>query len=99
METIIRRFEKLENIKSEVLDNEIMFLADTLEMLRITDEISNDAFLDAGMIQGGLSIISNLLSQGLNPEDVRNQINRLKQKSIALSKTYPELDKLIEERR
>ena len=68
-------------------------------MLRITDEISNDAFLDAGMIQGGLSIISNLLSQGLNPEDVRNQINRLKQKSIALSKTYPELDKLIEERR
>lgn len=99
METMIRRFEKLENIKSEVLDNEIMFLADTLEMLRITDEISNDAFLDAGMIQGGLSIISNLLSQGLNPEDVRNQINRLKQKSIALSKTYPELDKLIEERR
>ncbi|MAV60013.1 MAG: hypothetical protein CND89_02805 [Marine Group II euryarchaeote MED-G38] len=99
METLICRFEKLENIKSEVLDNEIMFLADTLEMLRITDEISNDAFLDAGMIQGGLSIISNLLSQGLNPEDVRNQINRLKQKSIALSKTYPELDKLIEERR
>ncbi len=99
MKTMISRFEKLENIKSDVLDNEIIFLADTLEMLRITDEISNDAFLDAGMVQGGLSIISNLLTQGLQPEDVENQIHRLKEKSIALSKIYPNLDQLIEDRR
>lgn len=99
MKTLISRFEKLENIKSDVLDNEIIFLADTLEMLRITDEISNDAFLDAGMVQGGLSIISNLLTQGLQPEDVQNQIHRLKEKSIALSNIYPNLDQLIEDRR
>ena len=99
MKTLISRFEKLENIKSDVLDNEIIFLADTLEMLRITDEISNDAFLDAGMVQGGLSIISNLLTQGLQPEDVQNQIHRLKEKSIALSNLYPNLDQLIEDRR
>ena len=99
MKTLISRFEKLENIKSDVLDNEIIFLADTLEMLRITDEISNDAFLDAGMVQGGLSIISNLLTQGLQPEDVQNQIHRLKEKSIALSNIYPNLDQLIENRR
>ena len=99
MKTLISRFEKLENIKSDVLDNEIIFLADTLEMLRITDEISNDTFLDAGMVQGGLSIISNLLTQGLQPEDVQNQIHRLKEKSIALSNIYPNLDQLIEDRR
>ena len=62
METLIRRFEDLENINSIVLGSEILFLTETLEMLRITEKISNDAFLDAGMIQGGLSIISNLLS-------------------------------------
>jgi hypothetical protein len=99
MKTLISRFEKLENIKSDVLDKEIIFLADTLEILRITDEISNDAFLDAGMVQGGLSIISNLLTQGLQPEDVQNQIHRLKEKSIALSEIYPNLDQLIEDRR
>ena len=51
------------------------------------------------MVQGGLSIISNLLTQGLQPEDVQNQIHRLKEKSIALSKIYPNLDQLIEDRR
>ena len=99
METLIRRFEDLENINSIVLGSEILFLTETLEMLRITEKISNDAFLDAGMIQGGLSIISNLLSQGLQPNDIKNQLSRLKDKAAALSETYPDLDRLVEEMR
>ena len=99
METIIRRFENSETIDSEILEEEIVFLAKNLEILRITDKISNDAFLDAGMIQGGLSIISNLLSQGLKTQDVKGQLNRLMDKAIVLSNSYPELDKLIESMR
>ncbi|MBK64056.1 MAG: hypothetical protein CMB47_00845 [Euryarchaeota archaeon] len=99
METLIRRFGNLENIDSKVLEEEIVFLAKNLEILRITDKISNDAFLDAGMIQGGLSIISNLLSQGLKTQDVKGQLKRLEDKSIVLCSTYPELDQLIESMR
>ena len=54
MQTLIRRFENLETIDLEVLEEEIIFLAKNLEILRITDKISNDAFLDAGMIQEGI---------------------------------------------
>ena len=99
MKTLIRRFGNLENIDSKVLEEEIVFLAKNLEILRITDKISNDAFLDAGMIQGGLSIISNLLSQGLKTQDVKGQLKRLEDKSIVLCSTYPELDQLIESMR
>lgn len=99
METLIRRFENLETIDLEVLEEEIIFLAKNLEILRITDKISNDAFLDAGMIQGGLTTISNLLSQGLKTQDVKGQLKRLKDKAIVLGDSYPELDQLIESMR
>ena len=99
MQTLIRRFENLETIDLEVLEEEIIFLAKNLEILRITDKISNDAFLDAGMIQGGLTTISNLLSQGLKTQDVKGQLKRLKDKAIVLGDSYPELDRLIESMR
>ncbi|MAS00880.1 MAG: hypothetical protein CMA42_01770 [Euryarchaeota archaeon] len=99
MQTLIRRFENLETIDLEVLEEEIIFLAKNLEILRITDKISNDAFLDAGMIQGGLTTISNLLSQGLKTQDVKGQLKRLKDKAIVLGDSYPELDQLIESMR
>jgi hypothetical protein len=99
MQTLIRRFENLETIDLEVLEEEIIFLAKNLEILRITDKISNDAFLDAGMIQGGLTTISNLLSQGLKTQDVKGQLKRLKDKAIVLDDSYPELDQLIESMR
>ena len=99
MQTLIRRFENLETIDLEVLEEEIIFLAKNLEILRITDKISNDAFLDAGMIQGGLTTISNLLSQGLKTQDVKGQLKRLKDKAIVLGDSYPELDQLFESMR
>ena len=99
MQTLIRRFENLETIDLEVLEEEIIFLAKNLEILRITDKISNDAFLDSGMIQGGLTTISNLLSQGLKTQDVKGQLKRLKDKAIVLGDSYPELDRLIESMR
>jgi hypothetical protein len=99
MQTLIRRFENLETIDIEVLEEEIIFIAKNLEILRITDKISNDAFLDAGMIQGGLTTISNLLSQGLKTQDVKGQLKRLKDKAIVLGDSYPELDQLIESMR
>lgn len=81
------------------LQHEVSHLQNSLEILRVTGKISNDAFLDTGIIQGGLSVISNLLEQGVSMEEANNQLRRLKQKTIILSETYPHLDKLIEDMR
>ena len=60
MKTILERFEDINLLTVDILNLEVNFLKNTLEVLRVTSQISNDAFLDAGIIQGGLSLISNL---------------------------------------
>mgnify|MGYP000928873851 FL=1 len=72
---------------------------DTLEILRATNEISNDAFLEAGSIQGGLSLILNMLSQGISEVEANSQMFRLKERAKSLNGTYPGLDNMIESRR
>tara|TARA_B100000686_G_scaffold309743_1_gene351942 strand:+ start:2627 stop:2926 length:300 start_codon:yes stop_codon:yes gene_type:complete len=81
------------------IQNEIDYLRDTLEVLRATGEISNDAFLEAGSIQGGLSLIINLVSQGISDDEVNSQLSILKDRANVLNETYPGLDDSIESRR
>ena len=75
------------------------FIRDTLEVLRATDEISNDAFLDAGTIQGGLSLLLNLLSQGITVDEASLQLNSLKNRAVTLNQSYPGLDEKVESMR
>ena len=98
---MISSLEQLPELSGENIDdvkNEIEFLLDSLEVLRATNEISNDAFLEAGSIQGGLSVILNMLSQGIEDE-AKSHLFRLKERAKALSATYPDLDSKIESRR
>jgi hypothetical protein len=99
MKTVLGRFNNLNIASVDTINEEITFLQNTLEVLRVTNKISNDAFLDAGIIQGGLSLISNLLSQGVSSEEANTQLRRLKDKEDMLTKTYPELDNMIESMR
>ncbi|MBT4391170.1 MAG: hypothetical protein HOD35_00765 [Euryarchaeota archaeon] len=99
MKTILERFEDINLLTVDILNLEVNFLKNTLEVLRVTSQISNDAFLDAGIIQGGLSLISNLLEQGVSVEEANLQLSRLKIKSNALMQTYPELDEMLESMR
>ncbi len=99
MKTILERFEDINLLTVDILNLEVNFLKNSLEVLRVTSQISNDAFLDAGIIQGGLSLISNLLEQGVSVEEANLQLSRLKIKSNALMQTYPELDDMLESMR
>jgi len=99
MKTVLGRFNNLNIASVDTINEEITFLQNTLEVLRVTNKISNDAFLDAGIIQGGLSLISNLLSQGVSSEEANTQLRRRKDKEDMLTKTYPELDNMIESMR
>jgi hypothetical protein len=95
----LERFGTIDNSSIIAIQEEIDYLMDTLEVLRATNEISNDAFLEAGSIQGGLSLILNLLSQGISQTEANSQLLRLKERAKSLNSTYPELDKKIETRR
>ncbi len=93
------RLEGLENSNVSEIQEEIEFLRDTLEVLRATDEISNDAFLEAGSIQGGLSILINLILQGITGVEANSQLSSLKERAQTLNEIYPGLDASIESKR
>jgi len=95
----LSKFESLNENSVEAIKSEIEFLKNTLEVLRATNEISNDAFLQTGSIQGGLSMILNLLSQGIDMEEASSQMDMLMDRAMALENSYPGLDSVIESKR
>ena len=99
MITSLNRFESLEKTSIPNIQTEIDYLRDTLEVLRATGEISNDAFLEAGSIQGGLSLILNLISQDIPKDEADSQLESLKERARTLEESYSGLDDKIESRR
>ncbi|MDP6212480.1 MAG: hypothetical protein QGF32_02865 [Candidatus Thalassarchaeaceae archaeon] len=96
MITSLERFAELGNTSTGEIESERDFIRDALEVLRGTGEISNDAFLDAGTIQGGLSLMLNLINQGISNDEAQNQLNSLKIRANSLEDKYPGLDEKIE---
>jgi len=62
-----------------------------LASLRNSGEISNDAFLEAGVIQGGISIIANMLATGANNEEIKLHYQQIKDRAALIVTTHPEL--------
>ena len=60
-------------ISSEITQ-EVEFLSSTLSLLRDSEKISNDEFLEAGLIQGGLNLLSAMISNGVEAEELEIQI-------------------------
>ena len=58
MISTLDRIKSLDNSSLGAIEEQRDFVRDSLEVLRATSEITNDAFLDAGTIQGGLSPVS-----------------------------------------
>ena len=98
MITSLSRFQTVDDRSIPSIREEVEYLLDTLEVLRATNEISNDAFLESGSIQGGLTLILNLLAQGI-PDEANSQLIRLKQRANSIHEKFPELDTKVESRR
>ena len=94
----LSRFQTVDDSSIPAIREEVEYLQDTLEVLRATNEISNDAFLESGSIQGGLTLILNLLAQGI-PDEANSQLIRLKQRANSIHEKFPELDSKVESRR
>ena len=83
-------------LTNELVNTEVIYISQTLELMRDAKKISNDAYLDSGSIQGGLSVISSLLEQGVQKNEINLLLNNLLERAKALNLKYPELNGLIE---
>ena len=86
-------------LTSKFIENEITIISETLEMMRDSNEISNDAYLELGSIQGGLSVISSLILQNVEDAEISLLLNTLEERSILLEKKYQYLSNKFEEHR
>ena len=96
MITTLDRIESLSDSSIGMIEKQRDFVRDSLEVLRGTSQISNDAFLDAGTIQGGLSLLLNLISQGITEDEAFSQLEQLKIRAHLLEEKYPGLDEKVE---
>ena len=92
----MNRLHMHDSLTSQIVSNEVKFLSEALGNLRDSGEISNDAYLDAGGIQGGLSLIASLIDQDVSDDEIQMQLDQLINRALRISTNYPEMDEKIE---
>ena len=99
MQTSMGRITSSGTPTSELVSEEVDFLSEALGNLRDAGQISNDAYLDAGAIQGGLSLVASLLDQGAPTNEIEVQISQLSDRASRICSIHPEIDGQIESMR
>jgi hypothetical protein len=89
----------LVSLTCSAIQLEMEFISETLEFLRDGQFISNEAYLEAGSIQGGMNVISNLLDNNVEDEEITIQYQILSKKTQRLHNNFPKLNELIESHR
>ena len=87
---------KMVKISSELLDQEIEFISKSLELMRDAQQISNDAYLDSGSIQGGLTVISSLIEQQIPDVEIDSLMQKLYLRSEILEENHPGISEILE---
>ena len=74
MRSCIDQLMALPHIAGPRIREEAEFIASRLEILRIHGEITNDAFLDAGAIQGAFTLIGTLVEMGVPQQEIQQEL-------------------------
>ena len=82
-------------ITSNMLNLEIEYIK-TLEIMRDAQKISNDAYLDSGSIQGGLTVVSSLIEQNITDTEIDSLMETLNSRANILESKYPGLNAILE---
>ena len=85
-----------DNLTSHMLNLEIEYISKTLELMRDAKQISNDAYLDSGSIQGGLTVISSLMEQDISENEINSLMQTLYSRAVNLEEKYPGLSDTLE---
>ena len=84
------------SIESSAVRGLIDSLANALDSLRSDGTISNDAYLDAGAIQGGMMMIANLIDAGIDRNELSQHMAALVYRSNHVEEAHPGLSAAVE---
>ena len=62
---------------------------------RNSGEISNDAFLEAGVIQGGISVLANMIATGVDHSEILVHFNQIRDRAATICTNFPELSVVL----
>jgi hypothetical protein len=96
MRTCIDHLIALPHIAGPRIREEAEFIANRLELLRLNGEITNDAFLDAGAIQGAFTLIGTLVEMGIPQQEIQQELRNTLARAKRLEEKHPGLDIAIE---
>ena len=96
IKSIIEKKSNGTSITSKMLNLEIDYISKTLELMRDAQEISNDAYLDSGSIQGGLTVVSSLIEQNISDSEIDSLMQTLNSRAEILEDKYPGLNAILE---
>ena len=78
-------------VTAEQIRSRIESLVDALDVLRQDGAITNDAYLDAGAIHGGLMMLSNLIEVGIDRTEVKSHMEDLISRAQRVEEVHPGL--------
>ena len=96
MRTCLDRLIEQPRMNGPAVRDESEYVSSRLEQCRHDGIISNDAFLDAGVIQGALEMIANHLDMGVDATEVKELLNQQLSRAKRLEEKHNGLDSAIE---
>ena len=68
----------------------------TIETLRYNGTITNEAFLDAGAVQGAFELIGTLIEMGVSQKEIQQELRNTLERAKRLEEKHPGLDFAVE---
>ena len=99
MRTCIDRLIAQPHLDGPLIRAESEFISSRLEICRLSEEISNDAYLDAGIIQGALDMVANHVDMGVPQTEIHDLLIQQLSRADKLEEKHPGLDIAIEKGR
>ena len=62
---------------------------------RNSGEISNDAFLEAGVIQGGITVLANMVATSVDHSEILDHFNQIRDRAATICENFPELTVIL----
>jgi len=96
MRTCIDLLLALPHIDAPRMKGEVNYLSGRLEQLRLQRSISNEAYLDAGAVQGAIEMIANMVDMGVPQIEVQDQLREQLHRAQRLESKHPGLNWAVE---
>lgn len=92
MESLLSEIRaEIKSVSADQIRSRIESLVDALDLLRQDGAITNDAYLDAGAIHGGLMMLSNLIEVGIDRTEVKSHMEDLISRAQRVEEVHPGL--------